>query len=148
MEFKRGSIQEYWDKAIPLFKRHHDETGSMEGAEFNPAKEKYFALDQSGNAKLFVAIEKEDHLCGYCIFFVFPHHHYQDHLWAVQDVLFVEKEHRGFTACRFVAWCDEELKKDGVKVVARLVHPKNDYSRLLESLGYNLVEMGYMRKVN
>jgi hypothetical protein len=46
-----------------------------------------------------------------------------------------------------VAWCDEELKSMGAEVVYQHVKAKNNYGKMLEAQGYELVDLVFAREL-
>lgn len=147
MNFQIEHIYEAWDEAIDLMDANHKETGSFDQTKFNPSRENYEKIEDVGMLKLFTARDGET-LVGYAIFLVSPHLHYSSMLFAQQDVMFMDKAHRGIGAYRFMNWIDEVLAEMGVEVVIRSVHVRNDYSRALMKIGYEKIETGFMRRLN
>ncbi len=85
---------------------------------------------------------------GYQVFFLKANAHYKSSLQAVQDILFLdERIRKGFTGYRFIRYCDEKLKDEGVQVVYQHVKSKHDFGRVLERLGYELQDLIYSRRL-
>lgn len=149
--FAPESIENIWLEVRDLIKAHNDEVGFLGDEHFDPSLERYKACEPY--SKLYTARIESDgpsvpgRLVGYANFFVSPHHHYQKTVWAIQDALFVAKDFRGTAAIRFIEWTDGELKAAGCSVVYRHVTVKKDYQRVLEYLGYGLVEAGYAKRL-
>ncbi len=87
-------------------------------------------------------------LVGYALYFVRPAPHYQSSVQAVQDVLYLARDHRGRTAYKFVAWCDEQLSIEGVQVTYHHVKASKDFGPMLEHQGYELVDRIYAKRLD
>jgi L-amino acid N-acyltransferase YncA len=135
-----------WDEVMSLVHLNAAETGALSAEDLNPDKARYQQLEDVGALVVFTA-RADQKLVGYMYAHVFRHLQFSSTTWAVQDVLFVHKEHRGVGAVKFLKFIDESLKSAGVDYVLRQVHKNNDYSRTLERLGYEFVEKAYMRRL-
>lgn len=142
--FAQESFAQVWDEAEALLFANHAETGMLDHAEFEPDKERYLQIEATGMFRVFTARD-QGRLVGYSLFFVSTHLHYRTKKFASPDTLFVHPDYRGLPAVRFIRWADDRLKAEGVHYVYRHVSRKKDYSRTLERLGYEPVEVGYRR---
>lgn len=130
---------------MPLTQAHYEEVGLFVGSDkFELSIEPYLKVEQL--LRVFT-MRVDGKLVGYCVFLVVPHSYYPSTIWAKQECLYVHPKHRGRRAAKFLIWCDEKLRKDGVDVVYRGVNVKNDYSAILERMGYESIERCYMRKL-
>jgi hypothetical protein len=131
----------------PLFKKHFDEVAPIKDFPLNPNYEAYLKFEEWGVLRIFTA-RKAGHVVGYAIFFVKESLHFKDLFEAVHDLLFIEKPHRkGMMGYRFIKWCDEQLKGEGVKMVFHHVPHTYDFSNLLKRLNYELVDFVYGRRL-
>lgn len=146
MTFARERIRDVWPEIQPLLRTNNYETGSLHGVEFAPDADRYWQLEDAGIARIYT-MRYCARLVGYACFFVSPHLHYPRTVWALQDVLFVLRDHRGGSAVMFVEWTDDELRADGVDFVLRHVSEKRDYSRTLDRMGYEPVDTSFMRRL-
>lgn len=128
-----------------LLKEHWSEIAHYPDIPLAPDWETYCKAEAIGALRVYVA-RAESAPVGYAIFFVRPHLHYKTSIQAQQDVLFVAKEHRGFGA-KFLQWCDEQLRAEGVQVILHHVKAAHDFGPLLKRLGYELVDLVYARRV-
>lgn len=146
MQFKQELISHLFDEAMPLVKKHYAETMVMDEESLNPSRSLYCDLESRGVTRCYTM--RDDHrgflLAGYCSLFVVPHMHYMKS-WALQDLIYVEPDYRGFFARSFIRWIDDLLKKEGVDCISRGVHVKKDYSRTLVGLGYNKLETIFLK---
>lgn len=89
-----------------------------------------------------------DSLAGYAIFFVRPNPHYSGSVQAVQDVVFLNPSIRGGNGYRFIAWCDEQLRAEGVQAVYHHVKVSHDFGPMLQRQGYELVDLIYAKRLD
>ena len=126
-----------------LFEQHYDEIAHYKDIPLNVDIENYRILAKAGFLKIFKASQSGS-VIGYAVFIVKTNLHYSQSLQAVQDVLFIQKDRRGFGS-EFIKYCDERLKEKGVEVVYHHVKSKHDFSPLLERQGYELIDKVYGR---
>lgn len=110
-------------------------------------------MEANGNVRCYVAnmttADGTLALVGYAIFFVNHNLHYSTSFQAVQDVLYFDKHLRGQgLGFKFIDWCDQQLKADGVQVVYHHVKTKFNFGPLLEELGYKHIENIYGRRLD
>ena len=55
----------------------------------------YQMCEKIGILAIYTAREN-DVLIGYAIYMVRRHHHYRQHVWAISDIILVQKQHRNF----------------------------------------------------
>ena len=100
-----------------------------------------------GVVRIFTARD-QGRLDGYAIYFLRRNIHYQTSLQAVQDILFLSAGlRRGLAGYRFIKWCDEQLKKN-VQVVYQHVKLAHNFGPVLERIGYEPVEVTYVRRLD
>jgi hypothetical protein len=147
VEFRREPFDAIADELPMIFREHYNEIAHFKDIQLSPDYEKYSKMDAAGGMRIFTARSKVDgQLIGYAFFFVHPNIHYKSSKQAVQDLLFISKEKRGFGRA-FIAWCDERLKEERCEVVYHHVKAKHNFGPLLEKLGYELVDLIYARRV-
>ena len=148
MYFQRESFSDMFDEALPLFFDHFKEVGNYSPEFiFDPDVQCYVRLDEAGRLRVFTIRESsKGSLVGYCIHHVFNHLHFRKSLQAVQDSIYIAKEHRG-VGHKFIEWIDEQLKSDGVNAVYHYVSINHDYSKALERLNYSKIESTYLRSL-
>jgi hypothetical protein len=87
----------YKDDAAILLEQHWEEIALNKGAiKLNPDWDTYFDLEDKGNLKIFTARE-DGKLVGYFVVLCRHHLHYKDHLFAFNDVLYLQI---GRASCR------------------------------------------------
>ena len=140
------SFPEFMSKARPLTVRHHEEV-NLFGLKLDIPEltyEEYF----NDNQFLVFEIHLGSEIVGYSGFFLYEHLHHKGSLHAKQDILFIDKDHRGKgLAVKFLNYCDEMLKEIGVEYVIHSVPVKNDWSSLLTKVGYYKLETNYSKRL-
>ena len=128
----------------PLFKAHHDEVGDYAGIETNPD---FAVYERLPGLRLFTARE-DGRLEGLHVVLVYADIHTVGKFSAAQDFLYLKPEaRRGFTAVKFLGWCDDELKAEGVSVMNQSVTPKRNFGAILNRLGYEQTRTIYSRRL-
>lgn len=139
-----------WSEVMPLLTAHYHEIAHYPDIELNPWKERYFTLQDNGALRLLVARD-EGGLIGYLAVLVTPHLHYADSLTASQDVLFVRNDHRGLLLGRdLIRAAEEMLRAEGVQVFSQhcKVRPDIDVGRLFRAMGYEPMDMIYVKRLD
>lgn len=137
------------DEAIPLFVLHYQQIAHYQDIKLAPDYEKYLGMQQAGILRIYTAREEDGELIGYGIFLVSPNANYKASIQAQQALLFIHPDRRGFGR-QFIAWCDEQLKTEGVQVVYHhvKVKPELNFGPLLERMGYTLVDQIYGKRLD
>jgi len=136
------------EELLPLAHEHNQEIGGViSDVSVRVPKEMYEHLDANDLLRIYTVRENGD-LKGYNIFAVMLHPEYA-HFTAQHDAMFVHPSVRsGFNSMRFLRWCDEQLKQDGVLFVTQNVTVEKDYSAILKRLGYKPSETIYIKRLN
>ena len=132
----------------PLLAKHYEEVAfRKDKIAFNPDYDKYLSLDDLGLIHL-VSVRKEGVLVGYYLSFLTFNPHYQDHLYAANDVLYVDEAHRGGTvAYRMFKYAEKSLKEYGVSVMSVHMKLKVPFDRLCLARDMEAVETIYMKYI-
>ena len=146
--FQQEFLAEVMDEVDPLLQRHYKEIAHHQDIELCVDWDAYDAAEGAGFLRIYVARDEETRaILGYNVFFVRTNLHYKNSLQASQDVLFIHPDRRGFGG-RFIQWCDEQLRAENVQCVYHHVKAKHNFGRLLERLGYSLVDLIYSRRLD
>lgn len=137
--------KELIDEMVPLIIRHWIEVGRKD-VKLEPQFDHYLKLQKMGWIKTFTA-RSRGVLAGYAVFIIKEHHHYSLARWAIQDLIYLAKEHRkGWAGYRFVKFMDRMLEDDDVSVISMSVNYERDFGSLLARLGYTPSEMIFTRR--
>jgi GNAT superfamily N-acetyltransferase len=132
----------------PLLDLHYDEVAMYQAKiELNPDYDRYLALDDAEMIHVVTAREGEL-LIGYFITFLVPHMHYQDHIYAVNDVVFIEERYRNAkVGMELFTFAEKELKGMGVSVLVIHMKTKLPFDELCLGLGYDYAERNYTKYI-
>lgn len=139
--YQEERIADILDELIPLTQVHWKEIARhQDKIELDPDYDKYLLLEDMGMIYTYT-IRIGGKLAGYAIFMVSPHLHYKQSTWAINDILYLQKENRGvMMGVKLIKFSELALKQRGVAVMT--VHSKVDFdmSSLLERQGFERSE--------
>ena len=144
--FQQESLVTTKEDARPLLEKHWEEIAlNKEVIKLNPDWDAYADLEDAGVLKIFTA-RSDGKLIGYFVVFVKAHIHYKGHLFAYNDILFLDKEHRkGYTGAKLIKFAEKCLKEDGVSVCVVNTKRHKPFDVLLKWLGYKHIENIYSK---
>lgn len=149
MKFSREVAQRFIPENLDLFDLHWREVGHYKDIPLDIDFDMYNKLEDCGVLRIYSARDDEGKSIGYS-FYVLKHNaHYKSSFQALQDIIFIHPEKRGFGK-EFINWCDDELRKEGVQVVYHHVKAKKElnFGPLLEKLNYELVDLVYGKRLD
>ena len=144
MKFQRENTSVY-EEMKPLLEMHYKEIAHYQDIPLEPDVSLYEKIEEQGNLRLYT-VRQEGELIGYSIYFLKHNLHYKSSLQANQDIVFIRKDMRG-QGREFLAWCDEQLKNDGVGVVYHHVKAAHNFGPMLERQGYELIDLIYGKRL-
>jgi len=147
MKFARESAKDCFNEAMPLLEKHWKEIAHFKDIPLDPDFDQYLKIEQLGMLRVFTAREDSGTLIGYAVFFVRANPHYKSSIQANQDILFIDPAHRG-TGGKFILWCDNQLKAEGIEVVMHHIKAAHNFGKLLERFSYELVDLIYAKRLN
>ena len=134
----------------PLLEKHYHEIAHYQDIPLKPDWAKYQKGAELGVLRVYTIRHGCD-LVGYMVFFVSLNPHYSSSLQAVVDIVYLDPSLRGkMIGYRFINWCDEQLKAEGVQVVVHHLKakPELNYGHMLERMGYELVDVLYCKRLD
>jgi GNAT superfamily N-acetyltransferase len=142
--YQHESFDHVIDEIKPMLEQHYYEVcAHPQVLKLNPDYTKYKEFDRMGLIRIFTARDQEHkaRLIGYFISFIHPHMHYQDTVYAVNDVLYLDPEYRsGSVAYHLTNEALDDLKGCGVDIVTVHMKIKHEFRRLLRHLGFEQTE--------
>lgn len=148
MRFQREKAQDIFAEIMPLLEKHYLEIAHYQDIKLEPDFEQYAKIEDCGLLRTFTARDDQGVMVGYAVFFVKSNLHYKSSKQAVQDVIYIERSRRGAGIGKeFIQWCDEQLKADGCQVVYHHIKDKHNFGPMLETMGYQLVDLIYGRRL-
>jgi len=130
----------------PLLNEHWELVALNQGKiKLNPDYEEYARLDAAGVLKCFTA-RNNGALVGYFILLISNSIHYSDHLFAVNDVIFVKPDSRaGATVYKLIKYAEDYCEKMGVSVLTLNTKVHLPFDKLMVHMGFNLIERIYSK---
>ena len=147
MKFQREKTHEIFEEIKPLLARHYHEIAHYKDIKLEPSWDEYRFLEEREFLRTFTARDDRNELIGYAVFFVKPNLHYRGSLQAVQDIIYIDSERRGFGK-EFIKWCDSQLKSEGVQAVYHHVKKSHNWGPMLERMGYQLIDLVYGKRLD
>jgi GNAT superfamily N-acetyltransferase len=140
------SVASVFDELMPLIKSHFLEVSYHNQFELDVSREFYDKMDESGRLKLFV-VRHNDKIVGYSSYFLNRHPHVNI-IQAYQDTIYLSPDYRGLSiGHKLIEFADSLFKDMGVSIVFNAVSEKVDFSKLLTSMNYQLVDKLYARRL-
>jgi hypothetical protein len=140
-----------FDEMLPLLQDHWKAIAHYQDIPLSPAIDVYLASQAADILRVYTLRDADAHyrLEGYAVFFVRPNPHYSGSLQAAQDILYINPASRlGMTGIKFIKWCDEQLREDGVQAVYHHSKVQHDFGKILTRLGYEAVDIIYARRLD
>ena len=146
IEYARERFDDVSDDIPPLLDKHWREIAvNQDKIKLKPIWHKYKQMDADGTIAIFTARD-DGKLVGYFVLFVMQHLHYSDHIFAVNDIVYIDPDYRrGMTAARFFKFCEKELTESGVSVMIVNSKEHAPFGKLLERLGFSFTERVYTK---
>jgi GNAT superfamily N-acetyltransferase len=130
----------------PLLAAHWEEIAdNKDKIKLNPDFQWYWAQEKAGALHI-VTARDDGELKGYFISVVHPNPHYKDHIFAVNDILFVHPDFRGTTLpVRMFKYAEEKLRQRGVSVMSLHMKTKHPFVGFAEKLGFRKAEYNFTK---
>lgn len=130
----------------PLLEEHWELVALNKGKiKLNPNWKEYARLDAAGVLRIFTARD-EGQLVGYFVLFISQSVHYQDHLFATNDVIFVLPDKRaGATGYKLVKYAEDYCRDSGVSLMTINTKVHLPFDSLMVGMGFDLIERIYAK---
>ena len=117
MEIAHECLASVKEDIKPLIAKHWELVALNQGSiKLNPDWQQYAKLDAAGILRVFTARESGE-LVGYCVLVVSRSMHYQDHIFANNDVTFVLPDHRaGATGHQLLKYAEEHCAENNISL--------------------------------
>ena len=146
-QYREERLAEILHEFLPLIEKHWEEIAvNQDKIKLNPDFDKYVQMNDCGVLKVYTARDDFGKLIGYFLVMLAPHLHYQDHVFAMNDILYVDPAYRGSTvAYRLIKFVEKQLKEEGVSVLMINMKVHAPFDRFLEGLGFSNTERVYTK---
>lgn len=148
--YQEEKLANILDELKPLLEDHYQEVAIYKDhIALNPAYDLYLAMEVAGSLHVFTARDTTaQELIGYCITFVHKSPHYQDHVYAVNDVIFVKEEYRhSEIAPNMLNQLELIMEQTGVSVMTFHMKTYKPFETLMDILGYDKIEYLYSKYI-
>ena len=144
MRYQQEFLDQVKDDILSLLDLHYKEIAlNQDKIKLNPDWDVYSELEQQGKLKIFTARDN-DTLVGFFVVVVGVNMHYKDHTFACNDIIYLHKDYRkGFAGIKLIKFAKKCLTEDGVSVLAINTKVHQPFDKVLERLGFNLIERVY-----
>lgn len=130
----------------PLLKEHWRLVALNQGKiKLNPNWKEYAKLDAAGILNIFTARD-DGELVGYFVLVINKSIHYQDHYFAVNDVVFVLPDSRaGATGYKLIKFAEDYCRDIGVSLIMINTKVHIPFDKLMIGMGFDLIERVYSK---
>jgi GNAT superfamily N-acetyltransferase len=143
-KFSEANIEEFKS----LFEEHWKEIATDQTIKLNPNYDQYIQLCKMGLLHSLIVRTKEGKVIGYTFTFLTPHMHYQDTIYAQNDIIYIHPDYRkGGLGIRLIKEFEKQLYEKGANVLHLHVKVSNNFGPLLERLGYFHEESVYRKRI-
>ena len=148
MKYQQEFLPTVENDIRPLIQKHWEDIAlNKDKIKLNPDWDAYYVLEQAGVLKIFTARE-DDKLVGYFVVIIQYNMHYKDHLFASNDIIFLHPDYRkGRTGIKLIQFAEKCLKEDGVSVLTINTKVHKPFDKLMEFLGFGLIERVYSKYI-
>lgn len=144
MNYQQEFLDQVENDILTLLDLHYKEIAlNQDKIKLNPDWDVYRALEEQGKLKIFTARDGST-LVGYFVVVVGVNMHYKDHTFACNDIIYLHKDYRrGFAGIKLIKFAKKCLTEDGVSVLTINTKVHQPFDKLLDRLGFNLIERVY-----
>ena len=144
MDYQQEFLDQVESDALVLIDLHYEEIAlNQDNIKLNPDWDAYRSFEDQGKLKVFTARDNGT-LVGYFVVVVGVNMHYKDHIFACNDIIYLHKDYRkGFAGIKLINFAKKCLTDDGVSVLTINTKVHQPFDRVLERLGFKLIERVY-----
>jgi GNAT superfamily N-acetyltransferase len=131
-----------------LFYKHWEEVAdNKDKIKLNPDWSFYEQVYLAGNLGVYT-IRHLEKLVGYFVVIARSHPHYKDHIFASNDIVFIDPDYRkGLAGYFLIKYAEQDLKDKGVSVLMINVRVRKPFDAVLQRLGFSKVERQYSKYI-
>lgn len=149
MKFRKESVRGIELEVEGLAFDHFEEVSPFQDIPPDPNIQFYHVLEDKGMLRVFTARDTHGNLCGYALFFVQKHPHFNSKQ-ALCDILYLMPQHRSRgVGQEFIEFCDSSLQSErDIAAIYFSSTAKKPIGKLFERLGYEMADIRYAKRVN
>lgn len=143
MKYQAETLQESLVDMTGLFEAHWSEISDHKHLKIlKPDYEMYRLMEEDGEIRIFTVREDEGKLVGYFVTFIQSHIHYEDCIYAMNDILYLHPDHRGgTTGYRMIKEALRDIKENtDADILCIHMKVKYPFRKLLAKLNFELSE--------
>lgn len=165
MNFARETVTpELLEELKPYLFAHYKEIARYQDIELSPDWEAYQNLAKFDLLRVYTiriphcictdgtqrcVCNRPAKLHGYAVFTVRKALHYSTSIQASQDILYLDPQYRArMMGYRFIKWCDDQLRNEGVQVVYHHTKSDHNFGPMLQRQGYELMDHIYAKRLD
>lgn len=148
MHIRDITLTDHLDGMTDLLREHWDEIARNKSLMvLAPDHERYKALEDSGALFTLGVFDAADQLVGYSVNLIDQHLHYSGLRYSANDVLFLQRQHRGGFGRLLIEATEHRARELGSKL--HLWHAKGDTALqgLLERGGYPVQDIVFSKEL-
>ena len=148
VRFEEEKFEYIIDEMKPLLEKHYDEIAMYKDQiSLNPNYDLYKIMDDTGSLHILAARDGTV-LVGYCVTFINYHPHYKDHVYAVNDVIYIDPGYRHTSvAPEMVSELERLMMEKGVSVMTFHMKTYKPFESLMEMMGFDKAEYMYSKYI-
>ena len=146
--YQEESYSEIIEELKPLLELHYKEIAMyQDNIDLNPNYGIYEIMYETGQVHFYTARDNKE-LVGYAITFMQQHPHYMDHVFAVNDIVYVKEEHRHTdVAPTMLTKLEQIMKDDGVSVMTFHMKSFKPFETLMDYLEFDKAEFLFTKYI-
>jgi GNAT superfamily N-acetyltransferase len=150
IDIRRATMREFWHLSGALLQKNHAEIAlGLEHWAVAPDVARYAAAEQAGKVFATVAMDGSE-LAGYSVVFVDDHMHYAGRRVMLNDVFYVNPEHRGRSlGGRLIRASEQLARAQGAHVALWSMRHGSDMHRAMGKLpSYRLHDVSFCKELS
>tara|TARA_R110000824_G_scaffold208044_5_gene393628 strand:- start:1328 stop:1777 length:450 start_codon:yes stop_codon:yes gene_type:complete len=145
VEYKVETMTELQDELNPLFEAHWEEVALYKELPLKPNWELYGALEDK-DALVFITARNDGKLVGYTTWLLCPSLHYADYIFASNDLIFLDYDHRDAKHSKeLLEFSETILKQNGAHLTTLHMKTYAAFESLAVSCEYDKQEYLYTK---
>jgi GNAT superfamily N-acetyltransferase len=139
-------FKDIYEEMYPTLLEHCAEVHKFaDTMPLSPDKEKYQVMQEAGVLQI-VSVRDSGKLVGYSVDFVTENLHYKEHLYASNDIIFIDPAYRHTgIAKELFEFVHEKLKERGVTATVVSMKSNKTFKALCEAVDMEPFEVSYIK---